>query len=155
MPIVIPPHSKVLDIFQSINNAFILPSPRILRFRWGSIVVEQIDQYTGERKTETVKYKDAKLWPGGSESWDWKEHGTSYRRGITHEDVIELYDTGAQTIVLSMGKMSWLHVPHTVLDDLEHDGYNVIVKPTPIAVEIYNKLAESGHPVAGLFHTTY
>lgn len=59
-----------------INNAFILPSPRILRFRWGSVVVEQIDQYTGTRKTETVKYKDAKLWPGGSEAWDWKEHGT-------------------------------------------------------------------------------
>ncbi|VDO02730.1 unnamed protein product [Rodentolepis nana] len=52
-----------------------------------------------------------------------------------------------------MGNMSWLHVPHTVLDDLERDGYNVIVKSTPVAVRIYNKLAENGHPVAGLFHT--
>ncbi|KAL5962874.1 hypothetical protein TSMEX_009401 [Taenia solium] len=127
------------------EDAFPLPSPRILQLKWGSLVVEKVDQETGCRKTsETIKYKDAKLWPGG----------TSHRRGITLEDVIDVYGSGAQTIVLSMGKMSWLHVPHFVITEVENDGHTVIVKPTQVAMEIYNKLAECGHPVAGLFHTT-
>ncbi|KAL5104020.1 hypothetical protein TcWFU_010178 [Taenia crassiceps] len=128
---------------------------RILQLKWGSLVVEKVDKETGcRRSTETIKYKDAKLWPGGSQSWDWKKHGTSHRRGITLEDVIDVYGSGAQTIVLSMGKMSWLHVPHFVINEVENDGHTVIVKPTQVAMEIYNKLAECGHPVAGLFHTT-
>lgn len=58
------------------EDAFPLPSPRILQLKWGSLVVEKVDKETGCRKTsETIKYKDAKLWPGGSQSWDWKEHG--------------------------------------------------------------------------------
>lgn len=58
------------------ESDFLPPSPRILRLKWGSVVVEQIDRDTGQRRTlETVKYKDAKLWPGGSKSWNWSEHG--------------------------------------------------------------------------------
>ncbi len=80
--------------------------------------------------------------------------GTSHRRGVTIEDIEELKKTGAKTVVLSMGKMSLLHVPHQVLDELTRLGYNVIVKSTSIAMATYNLLVEKGHPVAALFHTT-
>ena len=59
-----------------VESAFLLPSPRILRVKWGSIEVEKIDADTGcPVKSQTIKYRDAKLWPGGSKAWKWKEYG--------------------------------------------------------------------------------
>ena len=42
-------------------------SPPITNLRWGQIEVE------GRR------YKDAKLFPGGSREWDWRETGTHHQ----------------------------------------------------------------------------
>ena len=46
-------------------------------------------------------YKDAKLFPGGSREWNWRETGTEHVPGIQPADVQELLDHGAKVVVLS------------------------------------------------------
>ncbi len=66
----------------------------------------------------------------------------------------ELKDSGAETVVLSRGRWSFLHVPPALVSDLEGAGFKVIVEPTTTAVQKYNDLVDSGVRVAGLFHST-
>jgi len=53
------------------------PSPRILHVSWGKLKVEG----------RAEPYKDAKLFPGGSREWNWRDTGTSHRPGIQIADV--------------------------------------------------------------------
>jgi hypothetical protein len=65
-------------------------SPRITNVSWGRLEVE------GEAKS----YKDAKLFPGGSRDWNWRDTNTSHRPGIQIADVQELLEHGSKVIVL-------------------------------------------------------
>jgi hypothetical protein len=99
-------------------------SPRINHVSWGRLEVEG----------RAEPYKDAKLFPGGSREWNWRDHG-------------------AKIIVLSRGMKECLHVPRETLDFLKGREVAAHVLPTTKAVELYNQLAEK-EPVGGLFHTT-
>jgi len=118
-------------------------SPRINHVSWGRLEVEG----------EAEPYKDAKLFPGGSRDWNWRETGTSHNPGIQIADVQELLDHGATVVVLSRGMAECLHVPRETLDFLTEIQIAVHVLPTHHAVALYNKLAKT-EPVGGLFHTT-
>jgi hypothetical protein len=119
------------------------PSPLIKRVSWGRLEVEG----------KTEPYKDAKLFPGGSRDWNWRETGTGHVPGIQVADVQELLDHGAQVVVLSRGMKKCLQVPAATLDFLKEKQIEAHVLPTAEAVELYNKLTEKS-PVGGLFHTT-
>jgi|GraSoiStandDraft_13_1057314.scaffolds.fasta_scaffold157098_1 hypothetical protein len=119
------------------------PSPRIKHVSWGRLEVEG----------EAEPYKDAKLFPGGSRDWNWRETGTSHTPGIQIADVQDLLDHGATVIVLSRGMAECLHVPGETLDFLKERQIAVHVLPTKEAAALYNKLAKAEH-VGGLFHTT-
>jgi len=118
-------------------------SPRIKHVSWGRLEVEG----KGE------PYKDARLFPGGSRDWNWRETGTGHTPGIQPADVQELLDHGATVVVLSRGMAECLQVPRETLDFLKERQIAVHVLPTTDAVALYNKLAEN-EPVGGLFHTT-
>jgi len=118
-------------------------SPRIEGISWGEVRVE------GAR----APYRDAKLWPGGSRGWDWNETGTSHSPGIQPEDVEELLEKGAKTVVLARGMNERLQVMDETLQMLQRRNIPVHVLPTREAVELYNELAED-EPVGGLFHST-
>jgi len=118
-------------------------SPLIQRIEWGEIEVE------GLRTC-----KDAKLWPGGARSWDWRETGTRHVPGIQISDVTELLDHGAGVIVLSRGMQLVLQTCPETLAFLEDAGITAHVLETREAVRLYNSLCASGRPVAGLFHST-
>ena len=118
-------------------------SPRIKHVSWGRLEVEG----------EAEPYKDAKLFPGGSREWNWRETKTSHRPGIQIADVQELLEHGAKVVVLSRGMAECLHVPRETLDFLEQRQIPVHVLPTQHAVALYNKLAQTDG-VGGLFHTT-
>jgi hypothetical protein len=118
-------------------------SPRINHVSWGLLEVEG----------KAEPYKDAKLFPGGSCEWNWRDTGTSHRPGIQIADVQELLDHGAKVVVLSRGMAECLHVPRETLDFLKERQVAVHVLPTQHAVALYNKLAQT-EPVGGLFHTT-
>ncbi len=117
-------------------------SPRITRLAWGRIEVE------GGRR-----FKDAKLWPGGSREWDWGESGTRHDPGIQPADVAELLDNGATRVVLSQGQQSRLQVCPETLNLLRSNGVAVEVLETNAAVRRYNEIRET-EPVGGLFHST-
>lgn len=119
-------------------------SPRIDADAWGSIEVEDAGR----------AYRDAKLWPGGSRDWDWDETGTRHTPGIQPDDVAELLQHGAETVVLSRGRNGRLRVMDDTLRRLEEAGVDVVVEPTPRAIATYNELAERGERVGALIHTT-
>ena len=98
-------------------------------------------------------YKDAKLFPGGSREWNWRETGTNHVPGIQQSDVQELLDHGAEIVVLSRGMKECLEVPRETLEFLKGQQIPAHVLPTVDAAKLYNQLAEK-EPVGGLFHTT-
>jgi len=118
-------------------------SPRINHVSWGRLEVED--------KAEA--YKDAKLFPGGSCEWNWRETGTRHKPGIQIADVQELLEHGSKVVVLSRGMAECLHVARETLDFLKERQIPVHVLPTQHAVTLYNKLAQT-EAVGGLFHTT-
>jgi hypothetical protein len=118
-------------------------SPRIKHVSWGRLEVEG----------RAEPYKDAKLFPGGSREWNWRETGTNHVPGIQQVDVQELLDHGAQIVVLSRGMKECLEVPRETLEFLQGRQIPAHVLPTVDAAKLYNQLAEK-EPVGGLFHTT-
>jgi hypothetical protein len=84
-------------------------SPRITQVSWGRLEVEG----------KAEPYKDAKLFPGGSCEWNWRETGTSHKPGIQIADAQELLDHGAAVVVLSRGMAECLHVPRETRDFLK------------------------------------
>src|SRR5216117_1597328 len=119
------------------------PSPRIKHVSWGRLDVEG----------KAEPYKDAKLFPGGSREWNWRETDTSHKPGIQIADVQELLDHDAKVVVLSRGMAECLHVPRETIEFLKNRQIASHVLPTKEAVALYNKLAET-EAVGGLFHTT-
>ena len=117
-------------------------SPQITNLVWGEV------------ETDVGSFKDAKLWPGGGRSWDWKETGTSHRPGIQLADIRELLENGAEIIVLSTGQNQQLQIKDGVVELLKKQDLNVYVQETNQAVETYNKLAEAGELVGALIHST-
>lgn len=125
-------------------------SPRIEHLSWGRMEIVDPD---GSRH----RYKDAKLFPGGSRAWDWGETGTSHRKGIQPADVEELLDRGARVVVLSRGMNQRLRVADATLERLDEAGVEVHVLETGEAARRYSELREEDPekgPVAGLFHST-
>ena len=118
-------------------------SPQITHVSWGRLEVEG----------KAEPYKDAKLFPGGSRAWNWRETGTEHVPGIQPADVQELLDHGAKVVVLSRGMAECLRVPRETLDFLKERRIEAHILPTTQAAELYNELAKEG-PVGGLFHTT-
>lgn len=116
-------------------------SPPITHLKWGQIEVE------GQR------YKDAKVFPGGSREWDWQKTGTQHRPGIQPADVNELLEKGAQVIILSQGMWKRLQVSPQTLEMLQEKGIEVQILQTELAVKLYNQLRETSL-VGGLFHST-
>lgn len=117
-------------------------SPLITNFSWGRLEVE------GGRR-----FKDAKLFPGGSREWDWSETGTDHVPGIQPADVEELLEHGARVVVLSKGIYERLQVCSETLEMLKQRGIDFHMLETEQAVDLYNKLREN-KAVAGLFHST-
>ena len=94
-----------------------LSSPRITHLSWGHIEVE-------DRKS----FKDAKLYPGGSREWNWRETGTDHEPGIQPADVQELLDHGARVVILASGINQQLQVTPETLQILKNRGieYHVL-----------------------------
>ena len=94
--------------------------PRIMHVSWGKLEVEG----------QAEPYKDAKVFPGGSCEWNWRETQTSHKPGIQIADVRELLEHGAKVVVLSRGMAECLHVPRETLEFLEQQQISVHVLPT-------------------------
>ena len=117
-------------------------SPRITRLMWGRL-----------ETTGGGVFKDAKLYPGGAQVWDWRETGTHHVPGIQPADVEELLAHGAKVVVLTTGIWQRLQVRPETLRFLSERGISVEVLQSEEAMKRYNELRRS-LPVGGLFHST-
>ena len=122
------------------------PSPEIAVIQWGHIEIK-----TPQRNK---LYKDAKLFPGGSKTWDWNETGTGHWAGIQPGDIEDLLEHGARKIILSQGYYKRLNVSEKTIKKLEQSGVECHILETREAVEKYNQLVYNDEPVAALIHST-
>ena len=118
-------------------------SPRITNQSWGKLEVKGSEEV----------YKDAKLFPGGSRTWNWKETGTEHSPGVQPADVQELLEHGARIIILARGTFGRLKVPQSTIDYIEAQGAQALIYKTPEAIQVYNELCET-QPVGALIHST-
>jgi hypothetical protein len=116
-------------------------SPQITHLSWGRL------------QTEGGVFKDARLYPGGAEAWDWNETGTSHEPGIQPADVEKLVELGATVVVLSRGFHGRLGVAPETLELLEDRGIPAHVASTEEAAGLYESLRET-QKVGALFHST-
>ncbi|XP_069825844.1 mth938 domain-containing protein [Dendropsophus ebraccatus] len=119
-----------------------MSSPEISKISWGSMTV------SGQ------VYKDCKVWPGGSRTWDWRETGTNHHPGVQPADVEEVLKKGTKTLVIGRGMTEALQVPDSTLDYIRSQGIDVLVFQTEKAVQEYNSLVSKGAKVGGVFHST-
>ena len=115
---------------------------------------------------------DFKIWPTGSESWNWRagrtcNHAVSTRHapGTQVADVVDLIDD-ADIFILSQGVDGNLLVQESTVKYLEDKGKTVYCLPTvkeskikgtiakESAIDLYNKLAKEGKRVAAIIHAT-
>ena len=116
-------------------------SPRITHLSWGRL------------ETEEGSFKDARLYPGGAEEWDWNETGTSHDPGIQPADVERLLEHGATVVVLSKGFHERLAVSPETRRILDEKDIPVHIAQTEEAADIYDGLRETER-VGALIHST-
>ncbi|XP_054293822.1 mth938 domain-containing protein isoform X2 [Pongo pygmaeus] len=127
-----------------ISVKFLMTSPEIASLSWGQMKV----------KGSNTTYKDCKVWPGGSRTWDWRETGTEHSPGVQPADVKEIVEKGVQTLVIGRGMSEALKVPSSTVEYLRKHGIDVRVLQTEQAVKEYNALVAQGVRVGGVFHST-
>ena len=116
-------------------------SPRITHLSWGRL------------ETEDGAFKDARLFPGGAEEWDWTETGTSHDPGIQPADVERLLELGATVIILSRGFQERLQIAPETQKLLEEKGIPAHIAPTKQAAALYEELQQT-EQVGALIHST-
>ncbi|XP_063250440.1 mth938 domain-containing protein isoform X1 [Prinia subflava] len=78
-----------------------MSSPEIASLSWGQMKV----------KGCSTTYKDCKVWPGGSRTWDWRETGTNHSPGVQPADLEEVVKKGVETVVIGRGMSEALQHP--------------------------------------------
>jgi hypothetical protein len=115
--------------------------PRITHLCWGRL------------ETEGGAFKDARLYPGGAEEWDWSETDTSHDPGIRPADVQRLLERGAKAIILSKGFHGRLGIAPETLTMLKEREIPAYIARTGEAAEIYEELRET-EKIGALIHST-
>jgi len=116
-------------------------SPRITHLSWGRL------------ETDGCVFKDARLYPGGADEWDWNETGTSHDPGIQPDDVEKLLERGATVVILSRGFHERLGVTPETLRMLEEKGVPAHIARTEEAARLYDELRGT-EKVGALIHST-
>jgi hypothetical protein len=116
-------------------------SPEVTEMSWGRIVAEG------------RTFKDARLFPGGAEEWDWNRTGTRHRPGIQLADLEDLLVHAPQTVILSRGVDLVLEVPDATVAAIRAAGPEVVVLQSEEAVREYNR-RRLDEAVVALIHST-
>ena len=114
----------------------------IASFRWGRIV-----------DSSGHEFKDARLYPGGIEEWDWRKTGTRHDPGIQIADLEDLVATKPDVVILSRGVDLVLQVSEATIEFARSHAAHVLVLQSEDAVAEYNRRITSERVVA-LLHST-
>ena len=123
-----------------------LKSPTISSIVWGKTIIEYPDGKTQE-------FKDVRLWPDNAQAWNWAKTGTRHKPGTQIADFQDFFDT-IDVLVLSQGMDELLQIHPDTIEFLKKSGKEFHIAQTEKAVEIYNRLAQSGKKVGALIHST-
>jgi len=120
--------------------------PEVTDLSWGVIKVK----HSGDN----LRFKDAKLYPGGATAWDWGLTGTHHNPGIQYADIQEILDSGVDQIILSRGQYGNLGVTNGLTEQIEGEDVIVHVAKTTEAVNMYENLRKQGVNVGIIIHST-
>jgi hypothetical protein len=98
-------------------------------------------------------FKDARLYPGGAEDWDWRKTGTRHEPGIQVADIEDLLALRPALVILTRGVNLVLQVPERTLAWVRAAGSDVVALQSEEAVAEYNRRARRERVVA-LVHST-
>ena len=104
--------------------------------------------------SQTDRFKDCKVWPGGAKEWDWNLTGTRHQPGIQPADIEEILAHGVEVMVLSRGMQLMLHTCPETKDMLRSRRTEFHIEETKQAVNLFNSLMQQGKKVGGVFHST-
>ena len=119
---------------------------RITSISWGRMEVTT--------NGKIYKFKDCKVWPGGTKAWDWNLTGTHHQPGIQPSDIEEILEQGVEVMVLSRGMQMMLHVCRETEELMQSQGIEYYIEETTKAVKKYNELVDEGKRAGGIFHST-
>jgi hypothetical protein len=83
------------------------------------------------------------------EGW-WRREGHKLHLA----DLAQALAANISALVIGTGAAGAMQVPAEVVVALQSRGIQVVVQPTPQAVETFERLRAEGHRVAGAFHLT-
>lgn len=124
-------------------------NPTIASDGWGEILITTVNN--------TIKYRDCKLFPGGSSKWDWNLTDTHHKPGIQKEDLIDsntekhLKDS---IVLLSQGRDGVLEITPELIEYLKENNIEYFCDKTDKIIRLYNILVKSNKKVIALIHTT-
>ena len=104
--------------------------------------------------SQTYRFRDCKVWPGGAKEWDWRLTGTKHKPGIQPADIVEILEQDVEVMILSQGMKRLLRTSPETEKLLDSRGIEYHVEETKRAVELFNQLTEQGKRVGGVFHST-
>jgi hypothetical protein len=122
------------------------PHALITHISWGNMEISV--------NGETKRFKDCKVWPEGAADWDWRITGTDHDPGTQPADIEEILDQGIEVMILTKGMEHKLHTCPETEQLLKEKGIAYYIEETGKAVELYNRLAQQGKRVGGIFHST-
>ncbi len=119
-----------------------MPQPSVKRYDFGVIVING-DEYR----------RDVIITPNRVIGNWWRREG----HYMVLEDILEYIDPDTidyDVVVIGTGYYGAMKVDEKVIQYFKEKGREVIVKPSPEAVETYNGLIEKGRKVLAFFHLT-
>ena len=104
--------------------------------------------------SNTLRFRDCKVWPGGATEWDWRITNTHHQPGTQPADIQEILEHDVDIMVLSRGVLSMLNTCLETEELLRDQGIEYHIEETKKAVALYNSLIVQGRRVGGIFHST-
>ena len=93
---------------------------------------------------EDIKICNKKIIP-----WHYIEHHT-----VTLQDVIEIFETKPNYLVIGIGASGLVTVKQEVIDYAKKHNIKLIIEPTAKAVQEFNKLEKENKKVGAILHAT-
>ena len=113
---------------------------RVDAYAFGRITIDGVD-YTS----------DVIILPDGVRSPWWRAAGGHV---YAPEDLGPVLEAAADCVVLGTGRYDRVEVPGATVKALAAVGSEVVIEPTPRAVETFNRLVDEGREVVAALHLT-
>lgn len=99
-------------------------------------------------------FRDCKIRPYGASEWRWEETGNHHVPGIQPADIRDILADHPDVMILTRGILLRLKICPEAEELLNMSGVERYFTETRRAVRLYNRLADQGKRIGGVFRTT-